>query len=696
MNEAFFNDYSTTQLQASAISTGKPMRVRFLPAYSGGIMRTDGIGIPESTLINGEEYPEGARLAAVIDLSTVQLEDNIPIQYAHDSMHHLGHTESVTTDGKTISIVGYFSSPSEWVREVVESAKMGARWQCSVGSGPIDPTQKQLVRAGESLEVNGQRLFGPFTLLKNLRIIEISLVPAGADPGTEVLLGSAVGTTDGGFLRETIAKEFKMNFESWCSEKGFTLESLDEANRAALEALYKAETDAAANETVEASGEETPPEEKKEEVQASAECPEEEEVKASGEETPPEEKKEEEAVKASALGMKRAKGLISSLNTPAASASRNTAEAPMRSDVLQASALLSVGIEGEWLVKHGYSRRCVDTADRESGDVSLLSLMGEVLQASGMTPNYRNPRGIVEAYREVLKASAVSTKNFGNVNIFSPILDKQMRYKYERAESIWTQLFRKRTVRNFDEVATVDFDVLGRAKDLAENEDYPEILLKSSGEKYAVSKQGVVAGISFESQISDDMGALDRIGDELVNMIRDVQTDKFWTLFWANKSTIFTGANAITKKLTVAGLAAASKALKSKKNANGRFINVPGAILLVPTSLEDIASNLFTLKFGDSTQIENPAMGKYKPISDPYLGTDGGYAGATDTGWFMIADPTRYPLGEFAVMNGYEAPRIKEQWYDHKDALNLRALGTIGFKQYTTNVPAVYSSGTVD
>ena len=234
-------------------------------------------------------------------------------------------------------------------------------------------------------------------------------------------------------------------------------------------------------------------------------------------------------------------------------------------------------------------------------------------------------------------------------------------------------------------------------EDLLESEDFPNLMFKSTGQEFAVSKQGVTAGISFESQINDDMGALSIVSDELLNIIVDAQTRKFWTYFWAWVGTQFSGSpkNKIAKTLTVAGLSAAKKAFRGMTDSNGRFIQCIPKALLVPLALEDPAEELFKWQWAgqDNTKM-NVHHGRYEVIADPFLGADGAMSGATDTNWFMIGDTGRYPLGEFAVLRGFESPKIQEQWYDHKDALNYRALGTIGFTAYTDKLALVYSTGT--
>ena len=369
-----------------------------------------------------------------------------------------------------------------------------------------------------------------------------------------------------------------------------------------------------------------------------------------------------------------------------------------RSDIVQASALMNLGMSGDWLEKKGgFSPACVEAADRERSNVSMLSIMGEAIKATGGSVDYRNPRRIVEDYKAI-HASNVSTSDYGDINVFSPIIDKQMRYRYELLDSIWQRLYRRRVATDFKDVATVDFEVKGRAKDLVENEDFPQVLLTSSGAKFATGKQGIIAGISFESQVNDDMGALQVVAGELVNMIYEEHTEKFWTTFWSVVSSNYTtgNKNKTTKKLSVDGLSAAKKLFGGLKNKNGQFIHVVPQFLLVPLALEDVANNIFKWPWaGKNTTEGNVHVGKYEVVTDPFLGSEGGIPGVNDGNWFMVGDTSRYPMGEYVVLAGFETPGVRETWYDHKDALNIRALGTIGFHAYTDKLCAVFSDGTV-
>ena len=131
------------------------------------------------------------------------------------------------------------------------------------------------------------------------------------------------------------------------------------------------------------------------------------------------------------------------------------------------------------------------------------------------------------------------------------------------------------------------------------------------------------------------------------------------------------------------------------KDSNGNFIQCLPMNLIVPLALEDKALEIFHSEWaGEATTRKNIYQHKYDVISDPYLGTDGGMTGATDTGWFLAGDTSAYPIGEYAVLSGFETPKIMKTWYDDKDALMYRALGTIGFTGYTDKLAIVYSDGT--
>lgn len=646
----------------------------------------------------------------VIDMSgAVFAKTPTPILYYHDEWLPLGVTTeqkvSATTEpmeigSRTVNEPGIFAlwkitSSADFAKEVQGNIEGGFPFEVSIGANPLEMNR---VGEGETVTVNGVQMKGPLAVAVRSEIKEISVCVFGACPGTGNFKASKTRKRQPG---ETQASDME--------GKEGTMEALEstptpalEANQAGAGVIQTPASSAPTEADIKAKKEQEAENERRKAIELIAKYA-----------------KVEAGVRIQ-IGEAEFKTINAAKNfairdgisaddfdkaCQVATVSRSVGPVihskanGCRSNILQASALLSFGVPGEWLEKNGYTAAEVEAADREQNRVGFIPMMGEALQAAERPVDYLNPHQVVRDFH-ALQASGVSTTNFGSINIFSPILDKKMKYQYDQIDSIWRKLYSKRTVKDFKEVATVDWTVSGEGKDLIEDEDYPTVTISSSGEKFGTKKQGIRAAITWEQQVNDDMGELGQLGAKLVQIVYDSQCDGFWTDFWSSFSTKYNTSpakNKTTKTLTTAGLSAAKKLFRALKNTNGRFINVTPTILLVPPALEDVAQELMKWPWaGENNTKGNIHQGKYTVWSDPYLGADGGFTsqGASDTCWFMLADPGRYPLGEYAVLNGYGTPRVVETWFDHKDNLNIRVKGTVGFHGYTSKLPAVFSDGT--
>lgn len=115
-----------------------------------------------------------------IDIATVQVPDRMFALVNHDPDQRAGHCR-VWIESNAIHVAGEFSRTTEEGRSVAGEFAEKAPWKLSVGfNGPMDryepPTQQLL---------NGQTLtLG--AVFRNARVLEVSFVPADADPNTRV------------------------------------------------------------------------------------------------------------------------------------------------------------------------------------------------------------------------------------------------------------------------------------------------------------------------------------------------------------------------------------------------------------------------------------------------------------------------------------------------------------------------------
>ncbi len=99
-------------------------------------------------------------------------------------------------------------------------------------------------------------------------------------------------------------------------------------------------------------------------------------------------------------------------------------------------------------------------------------------------------------------------------------------------------------------------------------------------------------------------------------------------------------------------------------DSDGKPIGVLPAILLVPTALSALGSQLFkSLELRDTTAatkfpVANPHQGKFRVEVSRYLG-NASYPGNSTKAFYLLSDPNDLPVIEVAFLNGQESPTIE-------------------------------------
>ena len=203
---------------ALAAAAGDDSLPRFsLVAYSGGYMYPRLSGI----------YWDGA---VVVDISGIRHSNPLPLHRDHDTARPVGHGDA--TLGTTITIDGVFSVPGDDSAEIVESAKNGFPWKASIGLS--DMTVEE-IRAGETVQVNGQSLAGPFLLVRTSSMDETSFLSIAGDKTTSAQIAAQLGNG---------ARQ--MGFSQWLAARGLDESKLSEAELATLKQAWEGEIAASA------------------------------------------------------------------------------------------------------------------------------------------------------------------------------------------------------------------------------------------------------------------------------------------------------------------------------------------------------------------------------------------------------------------------------------------------------------------
>jgi hypothetical protein len=144
--------------------------------------------------------------------------------------------------------------------------------------------------------------------------------------------------------------------------------------------------------------------------------------------------------------------------------------------------------------------------------------------------------------------------------------------------------------------------------------------------------------------------------------------DVFWTTFLNNAAFFVAGNNnyltGTDTALSIDGLTKSEVAFMDQVDGDGKPIGIMPAIVLVPTALSVVGTQLFkSVEMRDTTAntkfpVANPHQGKFRTEVSRYLGNSK-YTGFSAKAWYLLAEPNDLPVIEVAFLNGQEAPTIE-------------------------------------
>lgn len=120
----------------------------------------------------------------IVDLAGIIIKEGpIPVLLNHDPKIILGHSESVSTRGKKLSVKGVLSGAAAATADVIKMADNGFPWRASAR---LQPQDIQFLDEKENAKVNGKIEKGPLAIFRVAELEEVSFVSMGADTGAKV------------------------------------------------------------------------------------------------------------------------------------------------------------------------------------------------------------------------------------------------------------------------------------------------------------------------------------------------------------------------------------------------------------------------------------------------------------------------------------------------------------------------------
>jgi len=590
---------------------------------------------------NGGKINVGYWGAVVVDLKGMTANDATPILYAHNSYsidNVLGQTDSVVI-GDSITATGSIMGNSDTTEKVTGLAKNGYKFQVSMGAQPIKTRD---IPDGESVDVNAQTLEGPFTLIVESKLSEISILPLGADDKTSAEIAASHNSNEGLKMSDKTTPAVK-------SAEEIRAEAVKETERIqAVSAVAKDQP----------------------EIMAEA-------VKEGWDA----DKTKIAVLEASNadLTAKVEAGEIKEKRPPAFNIQdKGVLAGAVTTDSITAAVCMQGSMKG---IESAFD---ADTLTH-AGDIkvrSITELAKACLSLSGRT--------LEASHRDVapfLKA-AFSTADISNV--LSNVANKFVNSGYGVAEQSWRKVSGVRSVSDFKANTGVRLVMSNLLQALAPNGEIQHGAVSDNTRTITADTKALMLGFTRKDIINDDLGLLTESSRKLgFAAARTFNTD-FWAALEDAVTANFTGANANTTTgvLTVTTLAAAELLFLALKDDDNNPIGTNATTLLCGATSYGPARTLYassaligaTAKAASKNIYEN----MFEPVFSTYLST---------LPWYLVGNPLGVPLMDAAFLNGNEMPTVETAETDFNTlGIQMRCYYDYGVS-FAEPMSAVYSTG---
>lgn len=557
----------------------------------------------------------GWRYPVVLDLAGLAIPSQTrPIRFSHDPVSGVGHTDSIRIENGQLVAAGVISRDTPAAREVVTSSKNGFPWQASVGAS-VD--EHEFVKERQNVTVNGREYLGPLNVVRKSTLAEISFVDLGADAQTTATV-AATAPVEEEPVEEPVIPTAPPPAKPEKTAAEVRAEALAETSR--ILAIRRV------------CGGRNP------EIEA-------------------------QAIR-DGWDAARCELEVLRTNRPRVPAIQ-VVDHVVNGQVLEAACLMTARINS---VEKQYDERTLNLAtQRYRGGIGLQELLLEAAWANGFTGrNFRDSRAVLRhAFHPQVEAG------FSNIDIggiLSNVANKFLLDGFYSVERTWRNICAVRNVSDFKTVSS--YRLVGK-------DQYElvapggEIKHGTLGEEKYTNKAdtyGLLLSIDRRDIINDDLGAITTVPRKLGRGSGLKINDVFWATFLDN-STFFSVGNqnylsGADTVLSIDGLTKAEVAFMDQVDSDGKPIGIMPAILLVPTALSALGSQLYkSMELRDTTAnnkypVSNPHQGKFRIEVSRYL-ANAQYTGYSSKAWYLLADANDLPVIEVAFLNGQESPTIE-------------------------------------
>ncbi len=492
------------------------------------------------------------------------------------------------------------------------------------------------IRAGETIEVSGQRITAPAGGMKLGTaglLKELTITALGCDAETSVAIAAQYEGSN-------------MKFEQWLSARGFSQATLDETQRTSLQAMYDAE--------------QTQPDdrirtEERERIGTiNAAC-----RGSWGSHQATVDRMQSQAIAGEIELPALQASLLSIMRTsrPAAPTGGPGGDDHSRQHI-EAALLLRTGMEGPAL--EAYGERVVNQAGELRGS-SLPELAAMALRLDGMPV----PRSRDEMIRAAMGVSTLSLPTaLGNA------INRSLIAAYQEAPATWRSFAAVRAANDFKAQTSIRPSFVGELEEVGAGGELKHGTLGEALFNESVDTYGKMLTLTRTSIINDDLGFLDETAPGMARAALRKLSDLVWTIIMANAGSHFSSGNGNVltsgSALSLTGLEAGVKAMRKQADAQGNNIDIVPKTLVVSPDLEITAKNLLNsqeIQAAEGVPRGNALQSVVNLEVGSRLSNTGKFNNASLTQWFLFGTPMDVPVIA-GFLDGQQTPKTDSFGFD--------------------------------
>lgn len=355
---------------------------------------------------------------------------------------------------------------------------------------------------------------------------------------------------------------------------------------------------------------------------------------------------------------------------PQVGVSARSVHASAEGDVLAASVCRTIGMSDTDL-KRVFPAEVVVAADTPNvRGATIHTVVRHVLSRAGLDVPAKVGHDAIRAAMSLdIKAAGSWGPSTTSVSgVLGNVANKAVLAAYMAQASTWRTFARVGSVRDFK--AATQYR-LGGDLALAKVPDGGEIKHGTLSEESLSNELDTWAkmlGLSRKQLINDDLSVFSAIPAMMGRASARAVEKEVYRVFMNNSSFFTSGRGNVStgggSALSIAGLGAAIAKFRALKDADGEYIGVEPAVLLVPPTLESLARQLVSdmaLIGAPTTPVSsaNPwAPLNLQVVVSPYL-EDTAYTGNSTAAWYLLAPPGDAAVANVNFLDGKDSPTIE-------------------------------------